>query len=308
MPEEQNVVGEAWNKRLNSFLSKVLLWTQLGPSNSDIYCADLRKKVGIDSVFSYKRNSTCNQQVVLIEAKTVQQIGNLRRTKIEEWVQDLVSKLSCVPHSPEFHEKFLPDSNALYALGLIALWVRGNETCSHDKLSKWLTQIAVPRKRTPLNIGFISNRTITNLCTIHDTIKQLTNQESYESIRYYFPVYGRQPPADGSCIPMEALLSKFIFCKADKLENIKGKDTKNRYPAYIVFYLGSLTSYPDLRFIGLALKHFQLIEANEVEIFTQYDPLTIRHFTETFNDEFRETNLEFAFRQLVNTNYLPDWM
>jgi hypothetical protein len=308
MPEEQNVWGGIWNRRLNSFLSDVMLWSQLGQSNNDIFCEELGRKVGIDSVFAYKRNPQCNQQVVLVEAKTAERSGNLRRVKIEGWVRDLAAKLTCAPHSPEFHEKFSPDTDAQYGLGLIALWVREFETYSHEQVSRWLAQLVVPKKRVPINICFISNESIARLCAIHETIEHLEGKDAYKSAQYYFPAYGRQPPADGSCMPVEALLSKFVFCKARKAQRLKGRDEENEYSAYLVFYLGVITSYHDLRFIGLALKHFQLVEADEIEIYTTYDPESIRNHIETFQAEFWQTNPGLDFRQLTVTNDLPGWL
>ena len=124
MPEYQNVVGEEWNSRLNKFLRVVLNWEQHGISNTDIFCENLKRKVGIDSVFSFRRNKVSRQQVVLVEAKTIEKIENLSRSKIENWIVDFQEKIAYVPHSQEFIEKFNTDENADYQLGLLALWVR----------------------------------------------------------------------------------------------------------------------------------------------------------------------------------------
>ena len=45
MPEEQNIHADQWNRRLNSFLRDVLKWKQLGESNNDVYCEELKRKV-----------------------------------------------------------------------------------------------------------------------------------------------------------------------------------------------------------------------------------------------------------------------
>jgi hypothetical protein len=303
MAEEQNVIAEAWNKRLNWYLENILRWEQLGVSNIDIYCDELRKKVGLDSVFSYKRNPNSNQQIILVEAKTSASIENLNRSKIQEWVDVFFEKVNCVPNSPEFTAKFNPEINAQFNIGLIALWVRDSQSYSFEEIQKWLSQLVFPKRRNPSYLCFVSNHQLSRFYSIHNEIERLKQSGAeYKSIKYFFPDIGTQSTANGESIPIETLLSKFLFCKAKKMQPIRGGTNSNEYDGNIVFYLGGLNEYHDLRFIGLALKSFQLLQVPEVEIYTNVDPVSMRTEIENFKKEFSDSNVEFHFSKISDSN------
>lgn len=307
MAEKQGVVGDAWNRGLNRFLREVMRWKQLGRSNNDISCDEIKRDVGNDSIFSYKRNPQCNQQVVLVEAKTYERMDSFSRSDVQNWVTRFITKLDCIPHSSDFHKEFHPDADADYHLGIIGLWVREHETFSQEKLQSWLSQLQLPEKRNPLNICFISNNVIGQMWSIHEKIASL-NKREYREVVPYFPDYGDLPHADGSCIPIEVLLSKFIFYKAKKVQALKGGKRSNNYDASLVFYLGHIANYDDFRFIGLALKYFQLLQADEAEIFTLYDQLTLRNHIADFKQEFTDTDTEFVFHKLNYNHDLSIWL
>ncbi len=311
MPEEQNVQGERWHKLLNQFLKQVMGWEQLGDRNNDIYCEETKGKVGIDSVFTYKRNPHCPQQIIFVEAKTRKNMKALSSREMQKWINRIIYQLEYVPHSREFREKFTPDTDAEYNLGLLGLWIREHETYSHERLQELLYQLDFPprSKKIPFNICFVSNQTIAGLCAIHEEFESLKHSGNYKDVTYHFPTYGERPSSDGSCIPIETLMSKFVFCKAKKLQRIKGKDEFNEYPACIVFYLGKIEEYHDLRFIGLALKQFQLFAGTEdIDIYTLYDSLYLRNHIEAFQREFQDQNVEFNFERLSITYDLLRWL
>lgn len=308
MPEDQNVWAEVWNTRLNRFLETVIGWRQLGRSNNDVWCERIQEKVGLDSVFAYHRNPSSNQQVVLVEAKTRERLDSISKSEIQKWVDRFTVKLENAPLSPEFREKFQPDTNAQFRMGLIGLWVRDSQSYSHPRLQQWLSQLHVAQRRNPLNICFISNQTITRLCAIHDEVNALRSSESYTDVGYYFPSYGDKPSCDGNSLPVEALLSKFIFCQAKRHQRLVGSGGTHSFDSSIVFYLGQLGSYHDLRFIGLALRDFQLLQAGEAAIYTLYEPETLRNEINGFKEEFRDKNVQFEFRQLTTNHELPGWL
>jgi hypothetical protein len=308
MPEDQNVQADSWNKRLNQFLKTVMQWQQLGQSNEDVWCESLKRKVGIDSVFAYRRNPSSGQQVVLVEAKTAEKMENINRSKIQEWIDKFIVKLECAPLSPDFQEKFHPDTNAQYHVGLIGLWVRNEETYIHSELEKWLSQVQVPKRRVSLNICFASNESIGRLCAIYDELARLRGSAEYASLAYHVPTYGEKPPADGTSLPAEMLLSKIVFLRSMKRQRLKGSQETRLYTSHIVFYLGNINSYHDLRFIGLALKGLQFLQAPEIVVYTRYDPAVLRSPIEDFKHEWQDSNVEFHFRQLVVSNTLPGWL
>ena len=310
MPEEQNIVAEQWNSRLSRFLGSVISWKQLGESNNDIYCEDLKKKVGIDGVFAYRRNAYTPQQVVFVEAKTIAKIDSLNRSKIEDWVNVFVDKIVHAPHSQEFFNKFQPDSNANYGLGLIGLWVRDTEKYTEEKIRNWLSQINVPaRRQNPVNLFFVSNRVLSSISTIFQTIQDLRQKDNYISIEPHFPAYGDFPVSDGKSWPIETLVSKFAFYKVRKKQFLINEGHKHHeYDSSIVFYTGKLDNYEDLRFVGLALRQFQIL-GPEIEIYTQASPTSIRNEIKVFKDEFASgTNSEFKFNELTISNDLPGWL
>jgi hypothetical protein len=310
MPEKQNVYADQWTSRLNRFLEGVLHWKQLGESNNDIYCEELKREVGIDSVFAYRRNEYSSQQIVFVEAKTVEKLDNLSRAKIEEWVNIFVEKIIHAPHSQDFFNKFQPDADANYGLGVIGLWVRNADRYSEEKLKNWLSQINVSsRRQNPINLFFASNRIISSICTITQIVDDLKNQKDYVSVELYFPMYGDFPLADTKSFPIESLFSKFVFYKATKKQHLINEGDKyHPYSAWIVFYTGRIESYDDLRFIGLALRQFQLL-GTEVEIYTHKSPTSIRNEIRLFQEEFApKTNSVFKFNELVVSNDLPGWL
>jgi hypothetical protein len=311
MPEDQGVWGESWNSRLNTFTREMLLWRQHGTSNNDIYCDNLGKKVGIDSVFSYRRNLNSAQQIVIAEAKSLQKMDYFNRSRMQKWVEDFVPKLECVPHSEEFNNFFLPDTEAQYQLGLLALWIRDQSSYSYSDIENVLSQIHLPQRRNPINICFISNWHIVRFCAIHSIVTRLRNLPNYREINYFIPIYGTQPDADGTCLPIESLVSKLVFCKARKIEKLKGNSddpNTNIYDNYIVFYLGDITNYADVKLIGLALRYFQMIKAPEIDIYTTKDATEIRNDVENFRQEFGNNNTEYNFHQLDLTSNIPGWL
>lgn len=323
MPEEQNVRGDIWHSRFNRFLEVVLRWKQLGDSSTDIPdpVREKRKDRGLDSVFAYKRNPQSPQQIVLVEAKTREIMRNISKLKVQEWVSDLHTKLERLPSAQEFKDKFQPETDAQYQLGLIGLWVRDVETYSHSQLQTWLSQVYVPKRKTPYCIGLIANRTITRLCAIHEEVQRLGRSDTCQSIRYHFPDYGGKPLADGSSVPLETVFSKFVFCNASMLQPTKSGSRAVPYEAYIAFYLGDVQSYSDLHFIGLALRRFQMLRTDELVVYTLRDPTDIRNEIANFKREFQlvsasteqaadheESGDNMEFRQLVPGTQLSGWM
>jgi hypothetical protein len=310
MPEEQSVYGNDWNARLNVFLTKVLHWNQLGESNNDVYCELLKRKVGLDSVFAYQRNSASNQQVIFVEAKTIERLESLSRAKIEGWVTDFLEKIINAPSSHDFADKYRPHSNADCSQGLIALWVRNADGYSDEKIQAWLGQLNLPiRRQNPVNIIFISNHIISKICSIHQTLQYLKEKNDFSEISFHFPTYGNFPVADGNCIPMEALLSKFLFCQAKRMQIIKGENRTSEYSSPIVFYTGHINDYNDLRFIGLALRQFQILKPNtEIGVYIPDSIVRFRNEIKTFKSEFAESGCTCDFHEFTFSDELPGWL
>lgn len=310
MPESQNVWGDSWNKEFNKFLETVMSWKQLGESNTDIINPITGKPRGIDSVFAYNRNPNSPQQVILVEAKSITKLKNTNRSKIQDWIITLLTKLENLSLSQEFKEKYQPELDAKYQLGLLGLWVRNTESYSASILQSWLSQIQVPNRKLPHYIGLISNHTITNLLAIYEEVERLKSTEFCENVEYYVPDYGRLDSVDGRCLPIETLFSKFIFCRAKMLQPLKGKKNFDSYEASITFYLGNIQNYDDLRFVGLAIRNFQLFKMGEVIIYTFRSPTEIRNEIANFIKEFTPVtgDAPIKFEQLIPKNQIPSWM
>jgi Fe-S cluster biosynthesis and repair protein YggX len=310
MPEEQGVWGDSWNDRLNNFAKVALHWNQLGASNNDIYCDLLKKKVGIDSVYAYRHNQQSFQQVVIAEAKSLKIMDYVNRSRVQKWIDEFIVKIEHVPASDDFSRVYNPDVTAQYQLGLLALWVRDQKTFSQSDMANVLSQVRIPRRKTPINLGFVTNNQIINLCSIHQTIQMVVGAGEYDSVEYYIPSYGNSPSSDGRALPIETVMSRIIFCRTTRKQVTKtaGGELHNTVLGYFAFYLGDVRSYADLRFVGLALKHFQMFHASEISIYTLSDAIDIRNYTELFKQEFRSEGVEFSFRQLDTTANLPGWL
>lgn len=301
MPEEQNVWGNEWNSRLNRFCTTVLRWRQLGDSNNDVWCERLRRKVGLDSVFGYQRNRLSSQQVILVEAKTIQRLDHISRSKIQSWCDDLLLKLEHAPLSPEFGDKYRPNIDAQFQVGVIALWVRDVATYDHSRLQEWLSKVKLPEKRVPTHIFIVANQTIGRLCAIHEETKRL-------SASYFFPSYGNNPPADGRSLPLEALVSRFLFGRETRYQKLVGSENRHPYEQGLTFYLGEVQTYPDLRFVGLALRDLQLLLVKQQTIYTLYDPGVLRNYVENLQREFEQYDATFELRRLNVNHELPSWL
>ena len=186
-----------------------------------------------------------------------------------------------------------------------------------------MTQIEAEFERAHpgLDLSVYRDGTGKVMARIHEEIEEFKISDMCHGIRYHFPDYGEKSPTDGLSMPFEAVFSKFVFCKASMLQSTKGNSPPVPYEAYIAFYLGDIQGYPDLRFIGLALRQFQMLKTDELIVYTLRDPVDIRNEIVVFKEEFQlattspdqvntlgqsENNVEF--RQLVPNNQLPSWM
>lgn len=308
MPEEQAIIGDHWHKGINSFLTKIFNWKQLGDSNVDAHCDNPDEVVGLDSVFSYKRNKDCASQVVFVEAKSYKTMNSLSAKVIEDWTKRFIDKIESAPHSYDFHQKFQPDNDSEYRKGLLALLIRENSKFDYSKLSGYLSSLHIPQRKNSIDIFVISNNILLNFCAIHSILGELKTRDEYDSINYFIPSYGNQPVSDGESLTIECLLSKFVFCKARKKQVIRGAERSSTYESSIVFYTGKIQSYDDFRFIGLAIKNFNL-QAEEIEIYTLHNILELRIIIANFKAEFAEFfGSEFIFRQINLFQQIPGWL
>lgn len=311
MPELQNVWGDNWNNQINKFLEVVLGWEQLGISNSDVLDPETGKLRGVDSIFAYKRNSIAPQQVVFVEAKTTGNFNNLSKSKIQDWLTIIFSKLENLGNSKDFKEQYQPEDDADYHLALVALWVRDENNFSKETLSNWLSQIHLGHRKTPYRICLISNEIINNWIAIHEEIDRLVRgrEEEYKTITHFVPDYGSLPTCKNNVIPIETLVSKMMFCKAEKVQKLRGTENKeNYYSAVIMFYIGEIHNFDDLLLAGLALKQFQLFQYDEITIYTIEDLVKIRSHVENFKRQFKDYSGEIKFARLVPKNQIPSWM
>lgn len=307
MPEEQNIRGDNWNRQLNKFLKTVLGWQQLGQSGTDITDPKTGKPRGLDSVFAYYSNSHTPQQIVLVEAKTIEILKNVNRGKIQQWMTTFFGKLESLTTSREFKEKFQPDTDAHYQLGLIGLWVRDVDSFSDVTLQRWLSEIHLPERKVCYHIGLISNNIISRFCAVFEEVERL-KESKYKDLEFYIPDYGNKPSADGKSLPIEVLFSKFIFCRGEKDEEIRGRHIS--IPTSIAFYFGEINTYDDLHFIGLALKQFQLLKSDEVILYILRDSEDMRNQIARFRDSFPLAKAKegIEVKQFVPKNKLPTWI
>lgn len=311
MAELQNVWGESWHRELNAFLSTILNWSQLGESSTDVIDPHTSHPRGIDSVFSYRRNQNCNQQIILVEAKRIANINNTNRSRLEDWIITLSDKLGQLPSSKEFRGKYGTETGADYGLGLVGLWIEDQTDGTEKKLRTWLSQLRLPEKKPALHIGFISNLEIARLIAIHEEMDRIRHGEDCENISLHMPDYGTLPTTDNVCLPFESLFSRFVFCKAKMRQRLKGSDIGySLYDRILVFYLDPIGSFEDLYFVGLALRHFQLTQDYDITIYTTAKHTEIRDYIAQFHQKFGQHNSrnEIRFDTLIPKTKIPSWM
>lgn len=308
MPENQNVNGDHWNNNLNKFLSTIMGWKQLGVSNIDISDPVTGKPRGIDSVFSYKRNPYSNQEIIIVEAKSIEKMDYLEKNKIEQWVGVLLEKMESLPYSEDFRSIYNPELDARCQYGVIGLWVRDVDTYSEDRLQSLLSQIQIVNRRKSYYIAFISNSIFNVLNSIDRELKTLVANGEINKWKIHYPSFGDFPKVENANLTFETFFSKFLFYEVEKNEHSKSFGRTNTYQSNMLFYIGEIKKAEDFLLIGEAIKRFDLFRLPDLDIYVMGNTHHLRSEIENFKRAFQSDygSCQIDFRQLMVINQFPE--
>lgn len=301
MPEEEPQRGNRWTEHAVQLLSD-LGWEQKGSTNVDIPCVihkERRHPHGIDFFMTYLDPYQNSEIGIIGEAKNYAW-NSLSRSKIENWINELVQKIECVPFSDEFIERLNFDRVSVNT-GLLMIWV-------HDSFDKaefinYLNNISIQKKHTLQRIFVLGNHEILKLYSLKRKILEITSEQNSSTVfDVFYPSYQEYDSSRANnLITLEYIKSKYIFGKMSKLETHTGANTPTTINSTVVFYFDELT-FDALKHMYLALRRFQLTEQKILIYHYLEEDERIEHFSphiEQFKREYGgEVSDKFSFQPL----------
>jgi hypothetical protein len=224
---------------------------------------------------------------------------SVNKSAIQEWVDNLIQTLECVPYSEEFRQK-LNFNNALVNTGLLMVWC--HDDFDEFMFSNYLNNISLPKKHKLLRVFALGNSEILKLYSISKKIKELNNDLNNKGrFDIFYPSYRDSDSLRGSnLVSLEYFKSKYIF---GKLTRIKPFGSCGQIPENItvVFYFDKLT-FECLEYMYLALRRFQLTDS-EILIYHYDDPQNFKAQMNEFARKFGEHKI--SFEPMDNLSTVP---
>jgi hypothetical protein len=296
MGENQSVDGHRWNVQFNYFLS-ALGWQQLGDSRIDILGADGKKR-GVDSVFYYEDPlHESRREGFLVEAKRYSW-DNSTPSELQNWYNDMLDCLDHLPRSPDFIDKYSPPQPTRFISGILAIWHHDNYR--HETFQQRLERLELPRRRQPRSIYVVSNWTILRVAAVLDEVKRLSAESDVREIEFFFPHRATPRPIQGMTVPIEYLVSKYMFVTRRRL--VTDSNFTRPVEEKLVFYFGSLDR-KSLEFVHHVSNQIQIAN-NPVIVYCSDDIYEYRSQIE----DFRRTHNHYEIRQLHLSTQIPEWL
>lgn len=292
--------GERWTDHAIELLEN-FGWKHRGATRVDMPCTVHGKKAhGIDAFLTYRDPYQKKDIGILTETKNYAW-ENVNASKLQEWVDDLIDKIECVPLSQEFGDKLNFD-DARVDTGLLMVWSKGDY--DRAKFAEYLDTVKISRKRNSMRIYVMDNYDILKLYSILDTHTKLNHKlQTNEKFDFYYPSYRisdsfRHP----NFLSLEYFKSKFIFGRMIKIEKERNGGT-HAVTAAVVFYFDK-PSLACLDYMHLCLRQFQLTE-DEIWIY-HYGPVDdFRSPMEEFKRRHTEDGKKIEFRPMHMLKDVP---
>ncbi|OPY25457.1 MAG: hypothetical protein A4E23_00080 [Methanomethylovorans sp. PtaU1.Bin073] len=286
MPEEEPQRGNRWTEHAVQLLTDIG-WTQSGSSNVDIPCSlhrDRRHPHGIDLFMTYFDPYQNCKIGIIGEAKNYAWRG-INRSNIQNWINELIQKIECVPYSDEFYER-LNLNHLPVNTGLLMIW-------AHDSFDKaefinYLNNITIPKKRSIIRIFVLGNHEILKLYSLKRKVAEIRSVQN-SSFNIFYPSYqGNDSYRATNLITLEYIKSKYIFGKMTQMIQYAGTSAPTPINCAVVFYFDKLT-FDALKHMYLALRRFQLTEQKIIIYYYLDETENIEHFSphiEQFKREY----------------------
>ena len=231
--EDQSHDGGVWNRQAYALFQK-LGWERIGDRDMDVLGED-ESKMGIDTIVKYLSPLKTRPQVAILEAKHYL-TTSFNKSKLEEWLSRLDTKLIKLRNSESFKEKFpaLEDCTVLNT-GIIAIWFHDVESYQEfkAKFKTILTQISISgrqRKAGLANIFVIDNERFMRLFALSEELDHIkANGDSEFNFVYSQAFTSSNPVKRIPVLTIEAVFSDVVFG-----EDIKHDGTQKNH----IFYFG----------------------------------------------------------------------
>lgn len=314
MPELEGRRGEDGNQKLINLLES-LGWTQRGDSNVDIECTvsyhDRQKPHGIDGYMTYNCPYRQRKRGSIIESKKLAW-SSLSESKLRKYFDQTLSALECAPESEEFEEYLDFGESDLINSAVLGIWIHDQENYDHEKFKEYLSNISVPNKRKkPFQVSILANKELKRLSSLSEKVKSLKNKYDgqRENFELFHPALSDVDSKRDDVVPIEEMLSKYVFGKATKMEdNTNGVSKKE---ISVVFYFDDI-KLEALNFMYHALRRYQMVDCDELHIYLyNEDDLQTRSIEREFKRNGVPSegtqNHEIVFEDILETENLEHY-
>lgn len=300
--EDQSHDGGVWNRQAYALLQK-FGWERIGDRDMDVL-GDDDSKMGIDTIVRYISPIKTRPQVAILEAKHYL-TTSFNKSKLEDWLTRLDTKLVKLRNSESFKERF-PSIEECTVLntGIIAIWFHDIEAYLefNAKFKAILTQVSISgrhRKAGLSNIFVIDNERFMRLFALSEELDYIkASGESGFNFVYSQAFTSSNPVKRIPVLTIEAIFSDVIFG-----EETKHDGTQRNH----IFYFGK-NDY----------KSFQTVKAifSKSVCYTTDIPVVLHVFD--VDSEFRKieddiknnifSNFKISIRRMGRNHNLPTFM
>lgn len=299
MAEDQSYNGDIWTQEASILLSEYK-WEQIGDQNMDVPGAD-KKDHGLDAIFKFEDPHCNNNQGILFEAKRYA-TTSFTQTHLQNWINTIDKKILSLRRSKDFLDMYPNLGDCKINSGLIAIWFHDYENffSYRNQFEKYLKGISVSNRKRMQGynkIFVITNDTILRLCSVINTIRKISLNNS--RVLFYYPTldFHSAPIIRKESLSLNYFFSKFILCEEYENDNLKNR---------IVFYFGNRDMQSIILLKNALLKLSYLDTLIPLKIyFYKEDTSNFRKIAPEVKKLFNCISLEM--NEMTHLAGLPDW-
>lgn len=213
--EDQPYNGGVWNRQAFTLLQK-FGWKRIGDRDMDVL-GDDDSKMGIDTIVCFESPIKTLPQIAILEAKCYL-TTSFNKSKFEEWLTRLDTKLIKLRNSESFKERF-PSVEECTVLntGIIAIWFHDVEAYPefNAKFKSILKQVTISgrqRKAGLSNIFVIDNERFIRLFALLEELDNISGDgRSNFNFVYSQAFTSNRPVKRIRVLTIESIFSDVIF-------------------------------------------------------------------------------------------------
>lgn len=218
--EDQSHDGGEWNRRAFALFQK-FGWDRIGDRDMDVMGED-DSKMGIDTIVRYVSPLKTRPQVAILEAKHYL-TTSFNKSKLEDWISRLDTKLTKLRNSETFKERF-PQVEECTVLntGIIAIWFHDTEEYSNfnTTFKSILKQISISGRQRKIglsNIYVIDNEKFMRLFALSEELNYIRKNGDVEFNFVYSQAFtSGQPVKRLPILTIEGIFSDVVFGEEKK--------------------------------------------------------------------------------------------